>query len=423
VTTGTLTNLASGTLTGGAYTIGGTLQLTAANGGITTNAANLTLTGTTAKILDGTANALAGFDSNTGTGTFTLAGNAVLTTAASNFTDAGTLDISKGSTLTVGGTGNNYNQTGGKTTIDGTLAGITGATVTGGTILGAGTVKGNLSVGNASGTAATINVGDSGVAGLLSITGKYTQLATGTMTGTINGTVAGTGFSQLKVTGAAALAGTINFTVAAAFQASLTLGEKFTVLSASSVTGTFSNTMIAINSTFHFTVTYTATGVVLTVASGPVAAPSEHGAAQMATASAKPAVANVVKSKGPVVISVSGVRRASSTEKFAAGKMLRPVVVAEWEHSTASLARESELNGLRSWERIPAVHAWPVAAAPTPRAAVNESVVRSQAEPGVWRTREIRPIEAPLGTSRAGMSGLRREPVRILSPMLPRTAR
>ena len=226
----------------------------------------------------------------------------MLTTAAGNFTDSGTLDVAKGSTLTVGGTGNSYNQTAGKTTIDGTLAGISSATVTGGTILGAGSVNGNLSVGNASGTAATINVGDSGVAGLLSITGKYTQLATGAMTGTINGTTAGTGYSQLKVTGAAALAGTINFTVATAFQASLTLGEKFTVLSASSVTGTFSNTTIAINSTFEFTVSYTSTGVVLTVASTP----SQHGTAQTATASAKPAVAvvvrNPVKSKSPVVV-------------------------------------------------------------------------------------------------------------------------
>jgi hypothetical protein len=87
------------------------------------------------------------------------------------------------------------------------------------------------------------------------------------MTGLINGTAAGTGFSQLKVTGTAALAGTINFTVAAAFQSSLTLGETFTVLTSSAVSGTFSNSTIAINGTFQFDVSYTATGVVLTVAS------------------------------------------------------------------------------------------------------------------------------------------------------------
>jgi len=395
-----LTQISGGTLSGGTYVLAGNLDLTTSGISIATNSATLTLEGGT--IESGTANALAGFDSNTSTGTFTLAGNAVLTTAAANFTDAGTLDVAKGSTLTVGGTGNSYNQTAGKTTIDGTLAGITGATVTGGEILGAGTTKGNLSVGNASGTAATINVGDSGVAGLLSITGKYTQLATGAMTGTINGTAAGTGYSQLKVTGAAALAGTINFTVTTAFQASLTLGEKFTVLSAGSVAGTFSNTTIAINSTLEFTVSYTSTGVVLTVAAAPT------------TASTKPEVAAAVKSKSPVVI--SGLRRPSSTGKFAAGKTLRRVAIAEWEYSNARLPSASELNSLRSWERIPAVHAWPLAAAPTPRPS-NETLTPSQPELGLWRTREIRPVETPLA-GRTGLSNIRREPVRILSPML-----
>jgi len=166
-------------------------------------------------------------------------------------------------------------------------------------------------------------------------------------------------------------------------------------------------------------VSYTSTGVVLTVASTP----SQHGTTQTATASAKSAVAavvkNPVKSKSPVV--VSGLRRANATEKLAAGKLLRPIVVAEWEHSSARLASESALNGLRSWERSPAVHAWPAATTPTPRAA-NENLVRSQPEPGLWRTQVNRPIETPL-TGRAGMSNIRHEPVRILSPMLPRTGR
>jgi hypothetical protein len=95
--------------------------------------------------------------------------------------------------------------------------------------------------------------------------------------------------------------------------------------------------------------------------------------------------------------------------------------VAEWEHSNARLAREFELNSLRNWERIPAMHAWPVAAAPTMRA-TNDSIIRSQPEPRLWRMRDNRPIVAPLA-SRTGVSNLRREPVRILSPMLPRTSR
>src|SRR5258708_14791272 len=40
--TGTLTNLSAGTLTGGTYTVGGTMQLASANGGATTHAAHHT---------------------------------------------------------------------------------------------------------------------------------------------------------------------------------------------------------------------------------------------------------------------------------------------------------------------------------------------------------------------------------------------
>src|SRR4029077_20550108 len=187
------------------------LQLAATNGGITTNAANLTLTGTAAKINDGSSNALAGFNNNTGT--LTLSSLAKLTTAASSFTNSGTVTVSKGTTLTVGGTGNSYNQTAGTTTVDGTLTGggTTGVSVTGGTIQGAGTLKTNVAVG-----AATIHVGDAGKAGLLNITGTYTQLSTGTMNVSIGGTNLGA-ISQLKITGAASLGGTLTAAVVNGF--------------------------------------------------------------------------------------------------------------------------------------------------------------------------------------------------------------
>jgi len=395
--TNVLTNLASGTLTGGIYTVGGTLQLTSANGGITTNAATLTLTGTSAEILDGTTNALASFNNNTGS--FTLSGDAKLTVASSSFTNTGTVDVAKGSTFTVPGTGNAYNQSAGTTTIDGTLAGISGgANITGGTILGAGTVKGNLTVGTASSTAATINVGDNGKAGLLSITGKYAQLATGTMTGLVDGTTAGTSYSQLKVTGTAALAGTINFTVATAFQASLTVGEKFTVLTASSVTGTFSNSTIAINGTLQFDVTYTATGVVLTVAdvpagSGNQKATPKSAAAQTARVTAKPAVARVV----------------------------RPVVVAGWTTGHSGVSAAGDSNRTRSWERVPVIFAGQArrveAAAPLSRI---ESPVRSVATPD-WGTVGVRKSIAVGGWM--GTTSNRRVPVKIQQGMLPRIGR
>jgi len=133
--------------------------------------------------------------------------------SASSNSNSGTVTVTKGTTLTVGGTSNSYNQTAGTgtTTVDGTLSGGTtgSAKFTGGKILGAGTVKANTSVGNASGTAVTINVGDSGKAGLLAITGTYTQLATGTMNVSIGGTRVGTQYSQLPVSGVASLGGTL----------------------------------------------------------------------------------------------------------------------------------------------------------------------------------------------------------------------
>jgi hypothetical protein len=419
-----LTQISGSTLSGGTFVLGGNLDLTTAGISLTTNSSTLTLEGGT--INSNGVNALSALASNTKS--LTLADDASLTTSAtSNFTNSGIVDVAKGSTLTVGGTSYSYNQTAGTTTVDGTLSGGTAgsASVTGGTILGAGTVNDNLSVGNASGTAATINVGNKGVAGLLSITGKYTQLATGTMTGSINGTAAGTGFSQLKVTGAAALAGTINFTVATAFQASLTAGEVFTVLTAGSITGRFSNTTIAINSTFQFDVTYTATGVVLTVeAAGAAVVPTKgnsgtvQSSAQLVTAvaSTKPAAAN----RKTLVLS-SGVRR-RVTEDI---PILKPIVVAGLGHSSAIPVRGLELNNLRRLEHIPAYRspALPIAVAAMPRTG-NDSSMRSAGVSSDLLMGEMHPIGVQRPVSGwIGASGNPRATVQILRPTFPRFAR
>ncbi len=174
-----LTQISGTTLTAGSYILSGNLDLTSA-ANITTNSATLTLEGGT--IQTGSTNDLANLNSNTKS--LTLASNASFT-AAGSFSNSGTVTVAKGTTLTVGGTGNSYNQTAGKTTVDGTLSGGTSGAVnvTGGSILGAGTITANTSVGNASGATGTINIGDTGKSGLLAITGSYTQLATGNMTG------------------------------------------------------------------------------------------------------------------------------------------------------------------------------------------------------------------------------------------------
>jgi len=189
---------------------------------------------------DGTSNALSTFDNNTGT--FTLASDASLTTATTaSFSDSGTVDVGKGSTLTVGGTNHNYNQTAGTTTVDGTLT-ATGITATGGSIFGAGSLKGNTSVGNATGTAATLNVGDSGKAGLLAITGTYTQLATGTMNVSIGGLTTGT-YSALSISGNTSLGGTLTVAIVNGFVlTSGNIGQTWTILTTSgALSGSFTN--------------------------------------------------------------------------------------------------------------------------------------------------------------------------------------
>jgi hypothetical protein len=266
---GRLTNFNSSTntLVSGTYTVGGTLKFTDAN--IVNNAADLTITGTSAKILNGTANGLANFANNAGA--FTVTGDGNFTTGSAAFTDSGRVTVANGSTMTVGG-GNSYTESAGTTTVDGTLSANGGINVTGGSILGSGKLSGNVTVGG-SGTAPTISIGDSGKAGLLAITGNYMQLSTATMNSFVGGTTAGTQYSQLQLGGTASLAGTLTVTLASGFTPAI--GSTFTVLTAGSVTGTFSDSTIAINGTEHFNVSYTSTGVVLTVASG--AAPQNGG--------------------------------------------------------------------------------------------------------------------------------------------------
>jgi hypothetical protein len=413
--TGTLTNLASGTLTGGTYTVGGTMQLASTNGGITTNAATLTLTGTAAKIMNGTSNALAGFNNNTGS--FTLAGNALLTTASSNFTNSGTVVVSKGSTLTVGGTTNSYNQSAGTTTVDGTLVGkgTTGISVTGGAIQGAGTLKTNVSIGG-SGTTPTINVGDAGKAGLLSITGTYAQLSTGTMNVSIGGATVGTQYSQLKITGAASLGGTLTAAEVNAFVP--TVGQTFTVLTASSVSGTFLNSTIAINSTEHYAVSYTSTGVVLTVVSGPASnsSSSSQPVAPIAMASSK---LSMPVSKAPIL--TSGVKHQLGTSggKTAA----KPVLVAGLKSSGRSntiLGAGSDLANRRGLPSTAVASSWnsvePVTAAVSqlPKA-LNVNSVRSGLQLSnnlVGQTQAIAVRSALRGG--LGTSNMRQLPIKMM---------
>jgi fibronectin-binding autotransporter adhesin len=422
--TNQLTNLVGGTLESGTYTVGGTLQLTTSNGGITTNAANLTLTGTAAKIDDGTANALSTFDNNTGT--FSLASAAKLTTATtSNFSNSGTVDVATGTTLTVGGTGHNYTQTAGTTTVDGTLT-ATGITATGGSILGAGALKGNTSIGNATGAAATLNVGDSGKAGLLAITGTYTQLATGTMNVSIGGLTSGT-YSELTVSGTTSLGGTLSVAIVNGLVLTASnIGQTWTILSSTgTLSGSFTNSTVTVG-TDQFTVSYVGKTVVLTLTS--VTAPAGSQSPAPVSAAIGSATARTVSTTKPIAGKSSGPIQISARYAHGTSTAIRPIVVASWAqpggHSNAMLARGVGLSGLRSWEHVPVAPVSPVrtgVVAPVSTLMYAGSTQSNALPPSNLRLGQVHAIgvQAPW----MGTAGSRRAPVRILPPMLPRIAR
>ena len=266
---GDLTNFSGTTLNSGNYSVSGALEFDNAN--IVTNAATITLGSTTAKIENqSAANAMLGFTTNTSSGSFTLSGNASLSTTGGSFTNAGTVTVNSGSTFTIGGSSYNYTQTAGTTTVNGTLAGAeTGdLDLTGGNLYGTGTLDYGVS------DSATITPGDSSSStGKLQVDGTYAQNSSGSLDVTIGGTTAGTKYDQLNVSGTASLTGTLNITLASGYTP--TVGTTFDILNASSISGSFSTVNgVAINSSEHFTVTEISDDEIeLTVVSG--AAPSQ----------------------------------------------------------------------------------------------------------------------------------------------------
>jgi len=254
-------NSTTNTLTGGTYVLDSILQFNNAN--LVNNAAKVTLNNGQINNQSG-GNGLLNFSNNTSTGTLTLL-NQNFTTGGT-FSNEGTVDISAGSSLTIGGTSTNYNQSGttAVTTVDGRLSLPIGgsANITGGTLQGAGQLYGDVSVGNAAGgAAATFIVGDSRKASALIIMeNNYTQLATGVMDVQIGGTTVGSQYSQINVTGPVTLGGTLSAALINNFKP--VSGDQFIVINApSGVTGTFAT----VNIPKTWQVVYNSTSVVLEV--------------------------------------------------------------------------------------------------------------------------------------------------------------
>jgi len=262
---GSVTNISGGTLKGGQWVLGSDLKITGTPQSILTNSATVTFSGGTFRNTADGSDAFATMQTNEKT--LRIVNRADFTTSVVGLRNTGQLTVAKGSTMTVAGTGAAYTQTAGKTTMDGMLKGR--VAVLDGTYLGAGSILGSFQLGSGT-TNPMFSVGDAGKSALVTINGGYQQLSGSILSTSIGGTTLGTQYSQLKVNGAVSLSGG---SLAAPLLSGFTptVGQTFNVLSAKSLIGTFSNSTIAINSSEHFAIFYTATSVVLTVVSGPAA--------------------------------------------------------------------------------------------------------------------------------------------------------
>jgi hypothetical protein len=252
-------NLVGTTLMGGTYAVTTTLGIQ--NGNIVTNAANTTLTSSSALILNLSNNqsALQNLALNAPNAMLSLQSGA-LVTVAKNFTNKGNMIVGKSSGFKAGGS---YTQAAGSTTVDGTLTAPAGLKVKKRTLLGQGTVAAVVT------SKATITVGDSLTKpGILSITGSYTEGATGILNLPIAGTTVGSQYSQLAISNGASLNGTLNIKRAKGYVPNI--GDTFTILTGSAVSGKFAKVKgLSINSAEHFEITYGGTAVTLKVVSGP----------------------------------------------------------------------------------------------------------------------------------------------------------
>lgn len=253
---GPFKNFVNGTLKGGIYSLAGTLEFP--NAAIKTNAANLTLNGAAAQILDNISgnNALKSLASNSAAGVFSLQTGANVA-ATNKFTNKGKVTVGSGSSFAV----RSYAQSANTTTVDGTLTASTGLTVQGGSLLG----KGNLAAVVTSN--GPITTGDSATnPGVLTVSGSYTQSAAGVLNTPIGQTA--TGHGQLAVSNGVSLNGTLNLSLINGFVPAL--GSNFTLVTGSAISGQFATVNgKSINSSEHFEVNYSGTAVSVKVVPGP----------------------------------------------------------------------------------------------------------------------------------------------------------
>ena len=235
-----LKNYGSSTLTGGTYYAAGTIKLPIATAGIVTNAATIVMDGPTSAVLryaDNT-DALKGFATNAAAGDFTIKNGRDFTTAGA-FSNAGQMSFGTGSDFQVGAAGSlqDYTQSAGITTVDGTLS-ASSVAINGGILKGTGSIT--ASVINSGGTVAPGNS-----PGTLTIHGSYEQSEYGTLAIQLLNSGPGN-YSLLDVNGSASLGGALAIYVLS--NAMISDGDTFTVLTSSGILGDFAS--ISDNSAF-----------------------------------------------------------------------------------------------------------------------------------------------------------------------------
>ena len=209
-------------------------------------------------------------ETTTGGGTFNNAGTFEQSSAntiqvEASFVNTGTVEVNACALYFVNQS--SYTQTAGNTLLNGgglETASTSTLQIEGGTFSGSGTITGDLS--NGGGTMAP---GTSTTNGAVSLSGSglgtYTQGSGGTYDVKIGGSSPGQ-YDSVAATGAVAIGGTLNVSFISSFTPSA--GNSFTILSGSSVTGTFATTNLpTLNGSLQWKTTYNPASVVLTITS------------------------------------------------------------------------------------------------------------------------------------------------------------
>jgi hypothetical protein len=204
-----------------------------------------------------------------------------------------------------------------------------------------------------------------------------------------------------------------------------TIGQTFTVLSAAGGLGgtTFSNTTIAINSSEQFDITYTSTGVVLTVVStGPSNSNKPaQGSAQMAVAADPKAV-----SKSTRVSATNNLRHVVGS---GIGKRVQVASAGSRITGGAGVSTiAASTIAPRIWEHVPATPSWDhVKAVAVQTRTVAGSTLSGSTLAGSTLAHHVNnwagsshavPVQAPLA-GWAGVNNTRRVPMHLLPTTLP----